>query len=218
MSGIEQVVCKNASPDPVAAAHIVGIAMSAGGLQPLRQLLAGLPPTFDAAIVVVQHVAKVSQLPAILQPAIRLPIKFAEAGERLRVGTVYVGPPERHIVVNPDRTIGLHDKPRVRFQRPSANWFFRSMAATFLEHGTAVMLSGALDDGARGIGFVRRAGGCVIAQTPETCERSSMPLAAIATGSVDQVLVPWDISAALVAWMHAADRPRAAREWEEPFM
>lgn len=218
MSGSEQTVCKNAAVDDSMAAQLVGIAMSAGGLQPLLRLLAALPETFPAAVVIVQHVAKSSELPTILRPTLRLPVKFAEAGEPLRAGAVYVGPPERHIVVNPDRTIGLLNTPRVRFQRPSADWFFRSMAATFQEHGAAVVLSGCLDDGVRGIRFVHRAGGFVIAQDPRTCARSSMPLAAIATGVVDDVLKPEQIAATLSTWSSASDRERAVREWEQPFL
>jgi len=192
--------------------------MSAGGLQPLRQLLAALPESFPAAIVIVQHIGKFSELPAILQPALRLSVKFADDNELLRGGTIYVSPPDRHILVKPDRTFGLPDTPRVRFQRPSADWFFRSMAAAFQEHGTAVMLSGCLDDGVRGIRFVHSAGGLVIAQDPRTCERSSMPVAAIATGIVDEVLAPEQIASTLSTWSHNGDRERATREWEQPFM
>lgn len=190
--------------------------MSAGGLQPLRQLLTRLPERFPAAVVVVQHVGIESQLPAILRSSVCLPAKFAEAGEPLRGGMVYVSRPKRHIVVNPDRTIGFSDAARVHLHRPSADWFFRSMAAVFQEHGIAVILSGCLDDGARGIGFVQRAGGAVIAQHPLTCAWSSMPLAAIATGAVDDVLAPDQIGDRLIGRVRAADR-RAARRWERPF-
>jgi two-component system chemotaxis response regulator CheB len=195
----------------------VGIAMSAGGLRPLRQLLTRLPETFPAAIVVVQHVGRFSNLPTILRPSLPFPVKFAEPDEPLRSATVYVSPPARHIVVNPHRTIGLSDAARVRCQRPSADWFFRSMADSFQGHGIGVMLSGALDDGARGIRFVHRAGGIVIVQDPRTSVHAGMPLAAIATGVVDHVLPPEAIGPALSALISTADRQRAAREWAEPF-
>jgi len=128
------------------ASRVLGIAISAGGLEPLIDVLSELPAAFLAAIVVVQHIGPVSRLPELLRSRVALRVKFAEPEEPLRRGVIYVTPPERHVIVNPHRTFTLSDAPRLRFQRPSADWFFRSAAASYGRRSIAVVLSGRLDD------------------------------------------------------------------------
>lgn len=217
MSGSEQHACKNSALVSPAAGHVVGVALSAGGLAPLLEIVSMLPATFPAAVVVVQHVASTSLLPMILQHRVRLAVKFAEAGESLLPATIYVPPADRHIVVTPVRTIALPGTSRLRFQRPSADWLFRSIAASFQEEASGVVLSGRLDDGARGITCVRRSGGRVIVQDPGSCPYASMPRAAIATGCADAVLAPHEIAPALLAALQHRNLPAATRAWEEPF-
>ena len=63
----------------------------------------------------------------------------------------------------------------------------------------AVVLSGSGSDGSRGIQDVSRAGGVVFCESPDTAKFNGMPLSAIATGVVDQVLPPEDIAGAIAA-------------------
>ena len=63
---------------------------------------------------------------------------------------------------------------------------------------TAVVLTGANDDGARGAEAVHAAGGTVIVQNPATAERAEMPAAAIQRVEVDAVLELEEIAAELV--------------------
>ena len=85
-------------------------------------------------------------------------------------------------------TLRLTHAPKVFHLRPSADMLFESMAKGAGNHAVAVVLTGANDDGCRGVRRVRRRGGTVLVQTPETSERPEMPEAAIATGVVDEVL------------------------------
>jgi len=200
------------------ASRVLGIAVSAGGLDPLIDVLSELPAAFLAAIVIVQHVGPVSRLPNLLRSRVALRVKFAEPDEPLCRGVIYVTPPNRHVIVNPHRTFSLSDAPRLRFQRPSADWLFRSAAASYGRRSIAVVLSGRLDDGARGLRCVHRAGGYCIAQAPESCVHPAMPTAAIQTGCVHTVLKPSEIGPAILAKVGGDVRHSSARPAPSRFM
>ena len=80
---------------------IVVVGASAGGVEALKTLVAGLPADFAAAVLVVLHIPahSPSQLDKILGRAARLPVTAAEDGEMLVPGRVYVAPPDRHLLL-----------------------------------------------------------------------------------------------------------------------
>ena len=123
------------------AFDIIAIAASAGGLSAVRQLLAALPGDFPAAIVVVQHLdpRHRSLMAEILSRRTNLKVKEAQEGEHLDAGTVYIAPPNRHLLVNADRTVSLTQTELVHFVRPSADLLFESVAASFKERAIAIV-------------------------------------------------------------------------------
>jgi two-component system, chemotaxis family, protein-glutamate methylesterase/glutaminase len=131
---------------------------------------------------VAQHIQTVTLLPSILSAITSMPVELATSGVLLRPSRIYVCPPAHHIIVNPDVTLTISNRERLRYHRPSGDWLFESAAASFRERTLAVVLSGLMRDGARGTLAVRNVGGTVVAQEPRTCERPDMPRAAIATG------------------------------------
>lgn len=177
-------------PFPGTAFDVVGFAASAGGIEALGTVVGSLPADFPAAVVVVQHVSPKheSHLPKILGRRTQLRVKPAEDGERLAPGSVYVAPPDRHVLVNPDGTLSLTRTEKVRYVRPSADVLFPSLAASCRDRGVAVVLTGCGAIGAAGVRVVKRAGGFVIAQDEATSRHFDMPRAAIETGCVDLVL------------------------------
>ena len=201
-----------------AAVAVVVITVSAGGLPPLRSLVRGLPAEMPAAVVIAQHVASRSLLPEILTMDTQAPVRFAETGERLRRGTIYVCPAQQHVIVNPDATFTLSSRERVKFFRPSGDWLFASAAASFRERAFAVVMSGLQNDGALGSVDIHDAGGTVIVQAPGSCEQSEMPLAAIATGAVDFVLNPDQIPLVLRQLLAQLDLDRCQSQWDAPFL
>jgi two-component system chemotaxis response regulator CheB len=186
---------------PEAAFDIVALAASAGGLNALTQVLSHLPAEFPAAIVVVQHLdpRHRSLMASILSRRTPLQVKQAEEGDCLSPGTVYIAPPNRHLLVNPDGTISLTQSELVHFVRPSADLLFESVAASYQDRAIAVVLSGTGHDGAMGVQAIKKMGGTVIAQDQETAEFFGMPSAAIHTGDVDFILPLGEVSAALIS-------------------
>lgn len=180
---------------------VVAVAASAGGITALSALLGSLPPDFPAAIVVVQHLdpRHRSLLAEILSRRIKLKVKQAEEGERLRAGTVYIAPPNEHLLVETNGSISLTQSELVHFVRPSADLLFESVAGSYKEHAIAVVLTGTGSDGNMGVRAIKQRGGTVIAQDKGTSEFFGMPSAAIETGCVDFVLALEEIPSALVS-------------------
>ena len=197
------------NPPPVSsvAFDIVALAASAGGLKALSQVLSALPEDFPATLVVVQHLdpRHRSLMAEILSRRTPLLVKQAEEGESLRPATVYIAPPNRHLLVNPDSTLSLSQSELVHFLRPSADLLFESVAASYRQRAIAVVLTGTGSDGAMGVQAIKKMGGTVIAQDETTAEFFGMPSAAIDSGSVDFVLPLNEIPMALVTLVMKGD-------------
>jgi two-component system, chemotaxis family, protein-glutamate methylesterase/glutaminase len=186
---------------PQAAFDLVAIAASAGGLNAISEVLSKLPANFPAAIVIVQHLdpRHRSLMADILSRRTPLPVKQAEESDRVTPGTVYIAPPNRHLLVNPDGTLSLSQSELVHFVRPSADLLFDSAAASYKERAIAVVLTGTGNDGIMGVQAIKKMGGTVIAQDEETSEFFGMPGAAIETGTVDFILPLPEIAPALIS-------------------
>lgn len=189
------------SPLPKAAFDIVALAASAGGLSALSRVIGALPAGFPAIMVVVQHLdpRHRSLMADILSRRTPLQVKQAEEGDRLKPATIYIAPPNRHLLVNKNKTLSLSQSELVHFVRPSADLLFESVAASFQERAIAVVLTGTGSDGNMGVKAVKQMGGTVIAQDEKTSEFFGMPGAAIATGSVDFILPLEEIPSALIS-------------------
>ena len=182
------------------AYDIIAVASSAGGLSALLSIFSHLPEDFPAAIVVVQHLdpRHPSLMADILRRRTHLAVKQAQDGDRVEEGHIYIAPPDRHLLVNSDRTLSLTQTELVHFVRPSADLLFESVAASFRERSIGVVLTGAGIDGSFGIQAIKSMHGTVIVQDAQSAEFSGMPEAAIQTGSADFVLPLEEIAPALI--------------------
>lgn len=197
---------------PNVATNVVAMAASLGGLRAISTILSALPADFPAAITVVQHRSTQHRcyMAEILDCRTPLTVLRAKAGDQLRPRTVYIAPPNKHLLVNRDSTLSLSDSEKVNFVRPSADLLFESVATSFKQLAVAVVLTGRGCDGARGVQAIRQMGGMVIAQSEATCECFSMPSFAIDTGSVDLILPLNQIAFALQTLVMTAEASASA--------
>jgi two-component system chemotaxis response regulator CheB len=188
---------------------IVAIAASAGGLHAINAVLNALPTTFPTPIVVVQHLdpRHRSLMAEILSRNTKLQVKQAEDGDTIQSGSVYVAPPDRHLLVNSDGTLALTQSELVHFVRPSADLLFESVAASHKERAIAVVLTGTGSDGSMGVQAIKKMGGTVIIQSVETAEFSGMPQAALQSKCVDFSLPLDEIASALVTLVMKGETP-----------
>ncbi len=187
---------------------LVVIGASVGGLEVLRQIAAGLPPEFPAAVCIVLHIAPEgpSALAPILGRAGPLPCHPARDGERLRIGEIVVAPPDRHLTVE-DGRVRLTVGPRENGHRPAVDPLFRSAADAWGSRAIGVILSGTRDDGAAGLAAIKAAGGAAVVQDPEEALYAGMPASALAHVAVDAVAPADLIARTLVAMVNGRGLP-----------
>jgi two-component system chemotaxis response regulator CheB len=191
--------------------NIIAIGASAGGLEPLRNIVAGLPPDFPGALFVVLHLASGggSVLPEILTRSGPLPASHPLDGERFRPGAIYVAPPDHHMVIEEDR-VRLGKGARENRCRPAVDPLFRSAARYAGTRAIGIVLSGSLDDGTAGLAIIKACGGATIVQDPADALYAGMPSSAIEHVRVDHVLPGREIAPRLLELVRSNAAPAAA--------
>jgi two-component system chemotaxis response regulator CheB len=174
---------------PPTIRDIVVIGASAGGVTALLELVERLPADFPAAVCVVLHIPAyaTSELPYLLSKAGPLPAHHPLDGEVLQPGTIYVAPPDHHLLVEGDRVLVRHGPKENRF-RPSVDALFRSAAYMHGPRVIGVVLTGYLDDGTSGLWTVQRLGGVTVVQDPREAYVPDMPTNALAYVAPDYVV------------------------------
>ncbi|WP_152278353.1 chemotaxis protein CheB [Methylorubrum populi] len=180
----------------------VAVGASGGeGLRDIEALLAALPPSIQAVILVVLHRPwdRPSNLRPVLERACSHPVLIAEEGEKFERGTVYIGEPGQHLTLAARSLGGLVDDPDRQHRNRTVDLLFRSVARYAKKRVIGVVLSGSLDDGSRGVAAIHEAGGLTMVITPNWNLHRGMPENAIGySGPIDVVGSPQTIAAAIV--------------------
>ena len=170
--------------------NLVVMGASAGGIDALSRVLAGLPAALPAPVVIVQHLSmsrNTTRLPEVLQRHTQLPVCLAQDKMPLTAGAVFVAEPGKHIKIENNSLVFDYGRPVCNVQ-PSIDVLFFSAASTFSDKVIGVVLSGNNRDGADGCRRMKACGGVIIAQDAKSAAFAAMPRAAAATNSVDYVL------------------------------
>ncbi|MGF1908165.1 chemotaxis protein CheB [Vibrio kasasachensis] len=168
----------------------VVIGASAGGLLAMEEILKNLSPSFCLPILLVQHISPnvESYLATHLGSRSYLSVKEGEDKEPIRRGTLYIAPPNYHMMVEVDGSIALSIDAPVNYSRPSIDVLFETAADYFGKELVGVVLTGANSDGAKGLQRIKQRGGIAVVQSVETAEAQAMPQAAIDAVDVDHII------------------------------
>lgn len=183
----------------------VVVGTSAGGVEALSTLLPALPPRLRPPLFVVLHVPRdrPSLLVDLLGRRCAVPVVEAEDKMPVQEGTVYVAPPDYHLLIDEGPRLSLSVDPPVNFSRPSIDVLFESAADVFGAGLVGIILTGASRDGASGLRAIRDAGGATVVQAPQDARVPFMTEAAIREIPVDHVLPLEGIAALLRTLDHA---------------
>lgn len=151
----------------------------------LDQVIGQLPADFPASIFIVQHLAPENTGVALLHRLGRhKTVKLASDGENFHKGSIYIAPPDYHLLVK-EKTMLVTKGARENRYRPAIDPLFRSAAVTHGPHVIGVILTGMLDDGTAGLIAIKRCGGVAIVQDPKDATYPDMPQSALNNTDVD---------------------------------
>ncbi len=170
----------------MAGHDIVVIGGSAGAVEAMKQICEGLPANLPAAVFLVIHLSPTSRsvMPDLLSRAGHMPARHPKDGEVIKRGTVYVAPPDMHLLLQPGHVV-LRRGPYENRTRPAIDPLFRSAAVAYRSRVIGVVLSGLLDDGSAGLIAIKSCGGLAVVQEPEDAMWPEMPRNALAHDHVD---------------------------------
>jgi two-component system chemotaxis response regulator CheB len=122
--------------------NIIVIGASAGGFEAIKQLVAALPATLDAAIFIVWHMAPdvTGLLPRVLNRQKGLVASNAIDNEEINFNHVYVAPPDKHLLLDKG-VVRVTRGPKENRFRPAVDPLFRSAAEHYGARVIGIILS-----------------------------------------------------------------------------
>jgi two-component system, chemotaxis family, protein-glutamate methylesterase/glutaminase len=166
----------------------VVIGASAGGVDALSQLVAGLPSNLPAAVFLVLHVEPsfASRLPELLSARGPLRAKHAIHGEPIVPGRIYIAPPDNQLMLRPGY-LHVVRGPKENGHRPAVDALFRTAAMAYGPRVIGVVLTGYHDCGTAGMMSIKARGGLAVVQDPRDATVPEMPQSVVTHVAVDHV-------------------------------
>ena len=180
----------DAATGPIRGIEAIVVGASAGGVEALLSIFGDLPQDFGLPIIAVLHLPdeRRSQLAEVFDRRVVMPVVEARDKELIKPGTLYFAGPGYHLSVEQDRSLSLSQEDRVHHSRPAIDFLFASAADTYGAGLLAILLTGANQDGARGLAQVKQQGGTTVVQDPTEARVAVMPRAALALHTPDHIL------------------------------
>jgi len=163
---------------------------SAGSFKLIFNIVKNFNADLDKAVIIIIHRKKnfFSEIEKLFAENSRISLKEIRDKEVLRKNTIYIAPANYHTLIEKNGSFALDVSEAVWYSRPSIDVTFESAAEAFKGRCTAILLSGANQDGAQGLLKLRDNGCLTIAQNPEEAEMPQMPLAAIEIKAAEYIL------------------------------
>ena len=171
--------------------EIIGIGISTGGPNALRDVFKAIDPNLKQPILVVQHMPAgfTAEFAQSLNSICPLEVSEAKDGEPVLGGHVYIAPGSYHMFVE-RKAIGnfiklSQDNPR-NGHRPSCDVLSESIAEIFQNRALGVIMTGMGRDGAAELAEMRKKGAWTLGQDKDTSIVYGMPKVAFELGGVER--------------------------------
>src|SRR5688572_21525131 len=170
--------------------ELLVIGGSAGSLSMVLKIIPLLKKEMDLAVIIIFHrkTSDDTTLLEILSSKTEFVVKEADEKDELTASTIYLAPPDYHILIEKDHSISLDVSEKINYSRPSIDVSFESAAETYRQKLACLLLSGANADGVEGLLKARALGSRIIVQDPQSAEVPFMPQEAIKRVPVDFLL------------------------------
>lgn len=178
-----------------ANSRILLLGGSAGSFKLLFRLVKLLPQNLNKTVIIIIHRKKnfFSEIEKLFAENSRMLLREISDKEPIMDNTIYIAPANYHSLVENEGFFSLDVSEAVWYSKPSIDVTFESVAEVYKERVTAVLFSGANQDGAEGLLKLRQKGALTIAQHPEDAEMTEMPQAAIDIHAAEYILRTTDI-------------------------
>lgn len=174
---------------------------SAGSFKLIFNIVKNFDAKLDKTVIIVIHRKRnfYSEIEKLFAEHTRMRFKEITDKEKIRKNTIYIAPANYHTLIEKEKSFALDVSEAVWYSRPSIDVTFESAADVYKDHCTAILFSGANQDGAAGMVKLRNYGSLTIAQNPGEAEMPQMPMAAIEADGVDYILSSNEIAQLLSA-------------------
>jgi two-component system chemotaxis response regulator CheB len=154
---------------------------SAGSFSILMELIPLIKPQISFPILIVLHRKSSIQtsIADIFNKKTTLQVFECEDKETLLPNNIYFAPADYHIMIEKDNSICLDYSEKINYSRPAIDITFKSASQIYQSRLAAILLSGANNDGAKGLEYIHQNFGTTIVQNPATAEVENMPASAI---------------------------------------
>jgi two-component system chemotaxis response regulator CheB len=168
----------------------VVIGGSTGSIDVLLRLLPALKAPLSFALIIVVHRGNTadSALADLLSIKTNIPLKEVDDKDVVEQGSIYLAPADYHLLIEHDGTFSLDDSEKVNYSRPSIDVTFESASDVYGRTLVGIILSGANADGTAGLNVIKKGGGVLVAQKPQTAQIGFMPQQAILHADIDLIL------------------------------
>jgi two-component system chemotaxis response regulator CheB len=190
---------------------VLAVAASAGGFEPLKDLMMQLPTDLALSVLIVVHIPPdhPTLLAKLLDRVSAYEVLQAADGMPVESERAYVAPPDHHMTLF-QRYIRVTSGPRENRVRPAADPLFRSTARWYGDQAVGLVLSGMRSDGAKGLAELHQRGGRALVQDPGQADFPPMPEAAIKADHPDLIGTPGMFVEVIVQTAEANQKREAA--------
>ena len=169
---------------------VIIIGGSAGSLNVLMQVLPQLPVIKSFAIVIVLHRKSTDDqtLEELIKLKVSTNVEQVEDKVPFLPGSIYVAPSNYHLLFEKNNILSLDTSDKINYSRPSIDVSFESAAEIYKNNLIGILLSGSNADGTKGLQAIKKQGGTIIVQDPQSADMPFMPNNAIQNTTPDFVL------------------------------
>ncbi|AJQ95160.1 protein-glutamate methylesterase/protein-glutamine glutaminase [Gynuella sunshinyii] len=185
----------------VRAPELVMIGTSTGGPVALQKVLTQIPASFNAPILVIQHMpaAFTGAYAERLNGICPLTVKEAEDGDSFAAGTVLLAPGGKQMMLSAKNRVKIFAGDDRLNYKPCIDVTFGSAAKYYSNNVLAIVMTGMGSDGKEGARLLKARGAHIWAQEGKTCVIDGMPSAVVKADLADDIVPLDQIAGKMVA-------------------